>query len=70
MAFHVNDDACLRYCYELLAAPLAAADRKQVLHLVGRVFERQGNYHGAALCFSGIPPEAPTPQPPAQEQGH
>ncbi len=57
LAFERGDDEeCLRLCHQLLEAPDAEPERNQILRTIGRVYERQGNYHGAALCFAGVSP--------------
>jgi hypothetical protein len=53
---------CLRACTQLLDATSADYTHREALRIMGRVLERQKNYHGAALCFAGIapPPDAIT----------
>jgi hypothetical protein len=51
-----RDDMCKLYCADLLAGELEHAERQFVLGIVGRLLEKQGNYHGAALCFAGVSP--------------
>jgi tetratricopeptide (TPR) repeat protein len=63
VTFQAGDDAeCLRACTQLLDATSADYTHREALRIMGRVLERQKNYHGAALCFAGIapPPDAIT----------
>jgi hypothetical protein len=62
LAFQMGDDeACQKFCSLLLENTPAAPERKAALLIAGRLLERQGNYHGAALCFAGVSPYSQEP---------
>jgi len=51
-----EDEQCLSMCRKLLETTAKAAEERDVLRIMGRVFERQGSHREAALCFAGIVP--------------
>ena len=57
-----SDDAekCLSICNEL-TKQADSLDLPQVLSLMGRVYEKQGDYKRAALCFAGMLPRRTAP---------
>jgi len=54
-----DDEQCLSMCHKLLTVSSRDIDEQDVLKIMGRVFERQGNHREAALCFAGIAAETP-----------
>lgn len=54
-----DDEQCMSMCHKLLETANESIDVRDVLRVMGRVFERQGNHREAALCFAGIVPGTP-----------
>jgi hypothetical protein len=54
-----DDDRCLSMCRKLLETTNQDVGEQDVLKIMGRVFERQGNHQEAVLCFAGIVPGTP-----------
>jgi hypothetical protein len=56
----LGDDAhqVLDRCRNLLHECPEPADRQRLLRVMGRVYQRAGNYAAAALCFTGSDPES------------
>jgi len=55
-----DDDQCLSMCHNLLETTDQSVDEQDVLKIMGRVLERQGNHREAAMCFAGIVPGSST----------
>ena len=53
---HGDDAACLDQCYYLIETSTAPDEKREVLRLMGRVYERQADHYKAALCFAGLIP--------------
>ncbi len=51
------DQDCLRSCRRLLTETGDDAEKLAVLDLMGRVYERRGEYSNAAMCFAGLLPD-------------
>ena len=53
-------DECLDRCYDAMLIELTDDDKRLILTLMGKIFERRSDYYKAALCFAGMVPTAAT----------
>lgn len=51
-----KDEDCLKSCKGLLESATDDQERVLVLDLMGRIYERRGDYKNASHCFSGLMP--------------
>ncbi|MCA9187944.1 MAG: tetratricopeptide repeat protein, partial [Planctomycetales bacterium] len=52
-------DEVLSVCNDLLNDELDDDEKKAVLQFMGKTYQRRGDYHSAAICFSGMAPVEP-----------
>ena len=51
-----NYEECMRLCGTVLATPEAKSVYGEVLKIMGKIYQAQGDHYTAALCFSGLAP--------------
>lgn len=55
-------DWCLQAARSLIAVAKSDHHRRELLQLIGKIYQTRRDHYRAALCFSGLlPPEEPTP---------
>ncbi len=58
-----NPSECLSQCEILLTSKISDERRQIILDLMGRAYRALGKHHSAALCFAGVVPLIPQPNP-------